>query len=76
MEKSGQLQIRVIKGIPEPVLDEAVDRGLKSGMGSSHLAIGWLKLFADGALGSQTAAQAFLMTACAGFGETMGSNPI
>jgi predicted amidohydrolase YtcJ len=56
MQNSRQLTLRVIKGIPLPNLDEAIAAGLKSGQGSSHLRIGWLKLFADGALGPQTAA--------------------
>lgn len=56
MERNGQLTLRVIKGIPLPILDEAIKSGLKSGMGSSHLSIGCLKMFSDGALGPQTAA--------------------
>ena len=56
MQENHQLILRVMKGIPLPNLDEAIAAGLKSGQGSSHLRIGWLKLFADGALGPQTAA--------------------
>lgn len=56
MQAEQRLKIRVIKGIPLSNLDEAIAAGLKSGQGSSHLSIGWLKLFADGALGPQTAA--------------------
>jgi hypothetical protein len=56
MQDDHQLTLRVMKGIPLPNLDEAIAAGLKSGRGSSHLRIGWLKLFADGALGPQTAA--------------------
>ena len=56
MELNGQLMIRVIKSIPAHILDEAIDKGIRSGDGSSFLRIGWLKLFSDGALGPQTAA--------------------
>lgn len=48
--------LRVTKSIPESHLDLALAEGLKSGAGDAWLRIGWLKLFADGALGSQTAA--------------------
>ncbi len=56
LEERGDLKLRVTKGIPLPNLDEAISSGLRSGQGSPHLAFGWLKLFADGALGPQTAA--------------------
>ena len=52
----GTLSLRVTKGIPESFLDEAIENELKSGDGNDWLKIGWLKLFADGALGPQTAA--------------------
>lgn len=50
------LTIRVVKNIPSNVLDKALDRGLKSADGDDFVRIGWLKIFADGALGPQTAA--------------------
>ncbi len=56
LEQKGDLKLRVMKGIPLPNLDEAIGSGLRSGQGSPHLSFGWLKLFADGALGPQTAA--------------------
>ncbi|MDK2981264.1 MAG: hypothetical protein PWQ55_1611 [Chloroflexota bacterium] len=56
MQADDELLLRVVKGIPYPHLDEAIAAGLRSGQGSPHLSIGWLKLFADGALGPQTAA--------------------
>ena len=52
----GALSLRVTKGIPEPFLDQAIENKFKSGDGNDWLKIGWLKLFADGALGPQTAA--------------------
>ena len=56
MELNDQLKLKVVKSIPYPMLDQAIAGGLKSGEGSAILHIGWLKLFSDGALGSQTAA--------------------
>ena len=56
MEQDGMLKIRVMKSIPYPKLDEALEMKLRSGTGSDFLRIGWLKLFSDGALGPQTAA--------------------
>lgn len=56
LEEKGELKLRVMKGIPLPNLDQAIAAGIRSGQGSDHLSFGWLKLFADGALGPQTAA--------------------
>jgi predicted amidohydrolase YtcJ len=59
LKKNQQEQVsslRVTKSIPENHLDQALADGLKSGAGDNWVRIGWLKLFSDGALGSQTAA--------------------
>lgn len=56
MEKEGTLKLRVVKNIPFIKLAQALESGIKSGQGSDLLSFGWLKLFADGALGPQTAA--------------------
>ena len=56
METESDLKLRVVKNIPFPILDQAIEAGIKSGGGSETLSFGWLKLFADGALGPQTAA--------------------
>jgi len=56
MEKEGNLKLRIVKNIPFPNLDQAIETGIKSGAGNEMLSFGWLKLFADGALGPQTAA--------------------
>lgn len=56
LEEKGKLKLRVMKGIPLPNLEQAIAAGIHSGEGSDHLTFGWLKLFADGALGPQTAA--------------------
>jgi predicted amidohydrolase YtcJ len=56
----GELPIRVHCSIRAPALATAVERGLRTGQtlggdGSDRVTMGWLKLFADGALGSRTA---------------------
>ena len=56
MEQSGSLHLRVVKGIPHEELIHAVGLGIKTGFGSDLLRIGSVKIFADGALGPQTAA--------------------
>jgi predicted amidohydrolase YtcJ len=61
---SGRLPIRVHAGIRRPALERALERGLRSGdpLGDvddprgARAHVGWLKLFADGTLGSRTAA--------------------
>jgi predicted amidohydrolase YtcJ len=58
---AGELPIRVHAGVRADGLDNAIERGLRSGSpigeaDPSRLAFGWLKLFADGTLGSRTAA--------------------
>ncbi|MEA2661557.1 MAG: hypothetical protein QOH08_1129 [Chloroflexota bacterium] len=52
----GELRLRVAMGIPHASLDAAVTLGVRSGLGDEWLRIGHLKIFTDGALGSQTAA--------------------
>ncbi|MGO9411920.1 MAG: amidohydrolase [Spirochaetia bacterium] len=52
---AGQLSLRVVKGIPHEVLGQAIELGLRSGFGDDMLRLGAVKMFADGALGSQTA---------------------
>lgn len=56
LDSAGRLSLRVVKGIPVDQLSEAVALGLRSGFGSDFLRIGSVKMFADGALGPQTAA--------------------
>jgi predicted amidohydrolase YtcJ len=52
----GDLRLRVAMGIPHASLDAAIALGLRSGLGDEWLRLGHLKIFTDGALGSQTAA--------------------
>jgi predicted amidohydrolase YtcJ len=61
MAGAGELPFRLRAGVQDDGLDDAIERGLRSGaaIGGSDpavLAMGWLKLFADGTLGSRTAA--------------------
>ena len=56
MHQSGTLTLRVTKSIPLQDLDNAISIGLRTGFGDPHLHMGSVKLFADGALGPQTAA--------------------
>jgi len=56
LEREGNLKLRVCKGIPFALLDNAIAMHLQSGFGNDHLWLGSVKLFADGALGPQTAA--------------------
>ena len=52
----GDLRLRVAMGIPHASLDHALGLGLRTGLGDEWLRVGHLKIFTDGALGSQTAA--------------------
>jgi predicted amidohydrolase YtcJ len=56
LHHENKLTLRVTKGIPESSLDSVIENNFKSGDGNDWVKIGWLKLFADGALGPQTAA--------------------
>jgi predicted amidohydrolase YtcJ len=52
----GRPRLRVVAHLPAEGLDEALAAGLASGAGDDWLRTGTLKLFADGTLGSRTAA--------------------
>ncbi|HUQ17029.1 MAG TPA: amidohydrolase [Candidatus Saccharimonadales bacterium] len=52
----GDLALRVAMGIPYGALDAAIALGVRTGLGDQWLRVGHLKIFSDGALGSQTAA--------------------
>jgi predicted amidohydrolase YtcJ len=61
MAEAGDLPIRVHACVRADGLDHAIQRGVPSGgalapESKGRLEMGWLKLFADGTLGSQTAA--------------------
>jgi hypothetical protein len=56
MRDAGELGMRVHMGIPHARLTDAVEQGMRTGEGEEWLRTGHLKIFTDGALGSQTAA--------------------
>jgi hypothetical protein len=56
MRDRGELGMRVAMGLPFARADEVIALGLRTGFGDEWLRIGPLKIFSDGALGSQTAA--------------------
>jgi predicted amidohydrolase YtcJ len=51
----GELRVRCLVHIAQPDLPGAVALGMRSGFGDAWLRFGGLKLFADGALGSESA---------------------
>ncbi|KAF0197605.1 MAG: hypothetical protein FD169_207 [Bacillota bacterium] len=55
LAREGELNFRVVHHVPADSLDEAITLGLTSGVGGEWVRIGGVKLFIDGALGSQTA---------------------
>ena len=52
----GRLPLRVHSSIRASELNHALELGLRSGEGIGRYRMGWLKLFADGSLGSRSAA--------------------
>lgn len=56
LDRNGQLGLRVLKNLPDTMLDELSDTKQISGHGSDWLKTGSIKMFADGALGPHTAA--------------------
>ncbi|HJW48213.1 MAG TPA: amidohydrolase [Candidatus Limnocylindria bacterium] len=56
MRDAGELALRVHMGIPHARLADALEQGMRTGEGDQWLRTGHLKIFTDGALGSQTAA--------------------
>jgi predicted amidohydrolase YtcJ len=56
LRNRGRLGLRVLKNIMVDDLPAALDVGLQTGFGDNWIRIGNIKIFADGALGSHTAA--------------------
>lgn len=56
MAEAGTLPLRVHGSIRAHQLDRAIELGLRSGESLGRYTMGWLKLFADGSLGSRSAA--------------------
>ncbi len=55
LEQQGHLTLRVCQSVPHDMLRALRPLALRSGFGSPLLRIGYLKVFMDGTLGSQTA---------------------
>src|SRR5256714_4309923 len=55
LESEGALTLRVRQSLPAEKADELADVGIASGFGGPRLQLGYLKVFMDGTLGSQTA---------------------
>jgi predicted amidohydrolase YtcJ len=55
LEEHGRLSLRVWQSIPHDLVESAAAVGARSGLGSPFLRLGYLKVFMDGTLGSQTA---------------------
>ena len=55
LEERGSLSLRVWQSIPHLQLDAVAGAGIRSGLGSPLVRLGYLKVFMDGTLGSQTA---------------------
>ena len=55
LRERGALTLRVYMMIPEDGLEAAIRVGIRTGLGDSMIRIGGVKIFSDGALGSQTA---------------------
>ena len=57
LEAAGSLTLRVWQSLPAERVAELQSLGVRSGFGSALLRVGYLKVFMDGTLGSQTAWQ-------------------
>jgi predicted amidohydrolase YtcJ len=55
LEEQGALGLRVWQSVPHGLLPQLRDLSWRSGLGSPLLRLGYLKVFMDGTLGSQTA---------------------
>jgi predicted amidohydrolase YtcJ len=55
LERGGSLTLRVWQSVPAEQADALAGLGLSSGLGGPLLRLGYLKVFMDGTLGSQTA---------------------
>jgi len=56
LHRENELGLRVIKNIPIDDSEHAINLGLRTGYGDDWIRVGNVKIFADGALGSRTAA--------------------
>ncbi|MEJ2759834.1 MAG: amidohydrolase family protein, partial [Anaerolineales bacterium] len=56
LRQADRLKLRVVQNLPVASLDDIIASGIRTGLGDELLRIGGIKAFADGALGSRTAA--------------------
>ncbi len=55
LDAAGELSLRVWQSVPHDSLDGLSELGIAAGLGGERLRLGYLKVFMDGTLGSQTA---------------------
>jgi predicted amidohydrolase YtcJ len=55
LRAQGELKLRALVHIPRDGLEHALRLGLRSGLGDEYVRLGGVKIYADGALGPQTA---------------------
>jgi hypothetical protein len=55
LEQEGTLTLRVWQSLPHDFVDALAEMGLRAGLGSDLLRVGYIKAFMDGTLGSHTA---------------------
>ncbi|HEY3921187.1 MAG TPA: amidohydrolase [Gaiellaceae bacterium] len=55
LESAGSLTLRVWQSLPAEKVEELREVGMRSGFGNPMLRVGYLKVFMDGTLGSETA---------------------
>lgn len=55
LRRRGELALRVVEYLQEDVLEQVIAAGVRTGLGDAWLKVGGIKMFSDGALGSQTA---------------------
>lgn len=56
LESDGRLHLRVVKNLPADQLEQVLKNDYRQSLNTKHLKPGWIKGFADGALGPQSAA--------------------
>lgn len=56
LEEAGRLHLRVVKNLPAEQLDKVLESDYRQLLSTKHLKPGWIKSFADGALGPHSAA--------------------
>jgi predicted amidohydrolase YtcJ len=71
LHQDGKLPFRVRKNIPFDHMDEFINAGISTDFGSDFLHVGGVKLFADGALGPQTAAMMQAYEECSESGKLL-----